>query len=263
MLVRSVALLGRNTRLQLQRSLDRIRFVGAVARAQAHHPRGAWPLAVRVMINQVRFTAVHALPLLGVVAGAIGLSVVVQAYASARLGMAPTLGSVFTTVVLRELGPLLTAVVVIGRSGTAIAAELATTRVLREAEALESMGVDPLQYWVGPRVAAAAVSMMLLIVYFDAVALLGGALIATAMGLTTLPEFAESLRLAVRPADVWLTLGKGAVFGAGIALLCSHEGLTGGDRPTDIPQAVTRAVVSSLLFVFLASALFTWVMFTR
>jgi phospholipid/cholesterol/gamma-HCH transport system permease protein len=169
-------------------------------------------------------------------------------------------------VVIRELGPLLTAIVVLGRSGTAIAAELATNGVLRETEALESMGVDPLQYVVIPRVVGAAISVAVLAVYFDMVALGGGAMFAWWLADVSPAALTVSVRDALTPLDLWLTVVKGAVFGLGIATLCSYEGLVGGRRPTDIPQCVTRGVVASLLFVFLVSVAFSllfWLVLNR
>lgn len=266
MFVRAIRGVGAHARSHTARRVgwyaDRVRFVGAMLRAALHYPRTTHPLGLRVILNQIRFTAVQALPFLSVIAGVIGITVVVQAYAAARFGFSEMLGKVLVTVVVRELGPLLTAVIVIGRSGTAIAAELATDGVLGETEALESMGVDPLQYLVIPRVLGGAISVALLTVYFDAITLLGGGGLAWLLGQVTPSTYLESLRVALTVGDIWVTLVKGALFGLGIATLCSYEGLMGGHKPTDIPQCVTRGVVASLLFVFVVSTVFSLVLYT-
>jgi phospholipid/cholesterol/gamma-HCH transport system permease protein len=250
--------IGSSTRQRADRYLDRMRFIGAMLRSSAQYPATTRPLGLRIILNQIRFTAVQALPFLMTIAFVIGVTVVVQAHAqAARFGFSEVLGQILVTVVVRELGPLLTAIIVIGRSGTAIAAELATNGVLGETESMESMGVDPLQYLVVPRVVGAAISVAMLTIYFDAVTLGGGAVFAALLGQVSIHEYAASLRMALSPLDLWLTLGKGAIFGAGIATLCAYEGLTGGHRPTDIPQCVTRGVVASLLFVFFVSTLFS------
>jgi phospholipid/cholesterol/gamma-HCH transport system permease protein len=260
--VRAVAGVGRATRLGGARQLDRLRFIGAMLRSATRYPATTRPLGVRVIVNQIRFTAVQALPFLTAIALLIGVTVIVQASAQAlRFGFADTLGRILVTVVVRELGPLLTAIIVIGRSGTAIAAELATDGVLGETEALEAMGVDPLQYLLIPRVIGGAISVVLLAVYFDTLTLIGGALVAAPLADVSLTEYFTALRAALAPLDLWITLAKGAIFGAGIATLCSYEGLLGGRKPTDIPQCVTRGVVSSLLFVFVVSALFSLVLY--
>lgn len=260
---RAVARIGSGTRQRAERYADRVRFGGAVIRSAMAYPATTRPLGVRVIVNQIRFTAVQALPFLSTLALVIGMVVVVQATAqAARFGFSDVLGRILVAVVVRELGPVLTAIIVIGRSGSAIAAELATDGVLKETEALESMGVDPLQYLVVPRIVGAAVSVALLTVYFDAITLMGGSVFASFYGSVALADYAAALRAALAVSDIWLTLAKGALFGAGIALLCSYEGLVGGHKPTDIPQCVTRGVVSSLLFVFLVSLMFSLVLYT-
>lgn len=258
MLERAVAAVGARTRQRVGSWSGRVRFVGALVRSALHYPATTREQGIRVLINQIRFTAIQALPFLGIMALVIGLAVIAQASAQAvRFGFTDVLGVILATVVVRELGPLLTAIVVLGRSGTAIAAELATSGVLRETEALESMGVDPLQYLVVPRVVGAAISVAVLTIFFDVIALGGGAVFAWWLADVSPGALAQSIRAALTPLDLWLTLVKGGIFGIGIATLCSYEGLVGGRRPTDIPQCVTRGVVASLLFVFTVSLFFS------
>ncbi len=257
MVTAAVEGIGRRTRAFGRNLFNRVRFVGAIVRAVLHYPRTIRGLGLRVIINQIRFTAVQAIPFLLTMALVIGVVVIVQTNAqAARLGFSQVLGTILVTVVVRELGPLLTAVVVIGRSGTAIAAELATNGVLRETEAMEAMGVEPLQYLVVPRVIGGALSVAILTLFFDLIALLGGTLFAWILVHVSIPDVLASIRAAAQPGDVWLTLAKGGIFGVGIATLSAYEGL-GGRRPTDIPQCVTRGVVASLLFVFLVSTSFS------
>lgn len=262
MIAALVAGVGRGSRAYAGRMADRVRFVGAVLRASLRYPATARPLFGRTVANQVRFTAVQALWLVSQVALILGATVIVQAHAQAvRFGFADSLGRILTTVVVRELGPLLTAIVVLGRSGTAIAAELATNGVMGERDAMEAMGVDPVQYLILPRIVAGGISVALLSVYFVALTLAAGAGMALLLERVSAAEYVQSLRFALSPFDLTLTLVKGALFGVGITTLCSFEGLTGGTRPTDIPQCVTRGVVSSLLFVFVVSAVLSWVIF--
>lgn len=258
MITAAVENVGGATRRLGARAADRIHFIGAVTRGALAQPASFRPVGRRILLNQIRFTAVQAIPFLGAIAAMIGVAVMVQVSAqAARLGISDVLGPIVVSVVVRELGPLLTAVVVIGRSGTAIAAELATNTVLGETEALESMGIDPLQHFVLPRIVGMTISVMLLTVFFDAIALGAGALVGELVGVASASVYAESLKIALQPADLWLTLMKGAVFGAGIAILCCYEGLSGGQRATAIPQCVTRGVVGSLFFVFTVSVIFS------
>jgi phospholipid/cholesterol/gamma-HCH transport system permease protein len=263
MLVSTVAGIGRRTRQVGAESLELVRFIGALVRSLMYYPATARVLWLRTLRNQIYFTAVQAFPFLGVIALMIGMVVIVQAYAQGvEVGFGDVLGRILASVVVRELGPVLTAVIVIGRSGTAIAAELATNAVLGETDAMEVAGVDPLQYLVLPRVIGASISAAMLTVFFNAVTLTAAAITAQMLKQTVLSDFRESLRLALSVDDIWLMLIKGAVFGAGIATLCAFSGLLGGRKPTDIPRSVTRGVVLSLLFVFSVSALFSLALYT-
>src|SRR5436190_13056035 len=195
-----------------------IRFIGSCARAVASFPRNARSLSRRQMRLQVRFTAVDAMPIIAGLALLIGALVIAQAHAQAvRFGASEALGQLLATIIVRELGPLFAAIIVVARSGTAIASELATSRVMGEVTALEALGVDPVQYFVIPRLAGCAISVALLAVYFDAIAILGG--MGATSWLAHLPpgDYLESLRLGMSAWDVALVLANGAMFGIGTA----------------------------------------------
>lgn len=117
-------------------------------------------MAARVAITQIRFTAVHALGLVVLLSGILSFLVISQAvYQLGRYGATDLIGTLMVVAIVRELEPLITGLAVAGRSGTAIAAELATNQVLGEVRALEGMGIDPRQYLVLPRVAGSVVSV--------------------------------------------------------------------------------------------------------
>jgi phospholipid/cholesterol/gamma-HCH transport system permease protein len=161
------------------------------------------------------------------------------------------------TIIVRELGPLFAAIIVVARSGTAIASELATSRVMGEVTALEALGVDPMQYMVLPRIIGSAISVALLAMYFDAIAILGG-MVATSY-LAHLPpgDYLESLRMGMSVWDVVQVMVKGALFGLGTAAICCWAGLRAARTPAAIPQSVTRGVVFAMVYVFAISAAFS------
>jgi phospholipid/cholesterol/gamma-HCH transport system permease protein len=253
-----VTAIGGRTRGTGSELAEGVRFIGSCARAIANFPANARSLSRRQLTLQVRFTAVDAMPIISGLALLIGALVIAQAHAQAvRFGVSEALGQLLATIIVRELGPLFAAIIVVARSGTAIASELATARVMGEVTALEALGVDPVQYLVLPRLAAAAISVALLAMYFDFIAIMGG-LIATSY-LAHLPpgDYLESLRMGMAGPDILFVVVKGALFGLGTAGICCWAGLRAARTPAAIPQSVTKGVVMAMVYVFAVSAIFT------
>src|SRR5262249_45274134 len=161
-------------------------------------------------------------------------------------GATDFVGTVMVVTVVQLMGPLLTALAVIGRSGTAITAELATNTVMGEIRALEGMGIDPYHYLVLPRMVGATIAMVVLIVLFDVVALVAG-LLATRLNQASGARYLSNVLTALDTHDVVLTLVKGVLFGLTLGLLPSYHGLKVSRGPTEIPQAVTRGTVGSIV----------------
>jgi phospholipid/cholesterol/gamma-HCH transport system permease protein len=151
---------------------------------------------------------------------------------------------------------VLASVLVIGRSGTAIAAELATMRLGEEVEALEVHGVDPAQYLLAPRLFGVICSLFALMVFLDAAALLAGYAVSAAKLGTPWSVFWGQVRDAIAMRDFMLTGLKAIVFGTLIAVQSCYFGLSVKASQTEIPQVVTKAVVAALVSVFIADGLF-------
>ena len=256
-LLGTVANVGAGTRRSGAEALDLAAFVGAGARAVAQYFPSARRSALRTLTRQLRFTIVGATALVSGLGFLIGAVVIAQAQAfGLKFGLSKSLGDLLSTLILRELGPLFTAIIVVGRSGTAVVTELATAVVLGEITSMEATGVDPMQVLVLPRVVAAAIGVAVLTVYFDFAALVGG-LLAT-WQLVHLPpsEFLASVRVAIAESDLGRVVVKSLASGAGIATICCWTGLRASTSPSSIPQSVTRGTVLSLGYVFILSALF-------
>ncbi len=158
--------------------------------------------------------------------------------------------------IIRELGPLLAAILVAGRSGSAITAQLGVMRVTEELDAMLVMGMPHGFRLIMPRVLALAVSMPLLVVWTDAIALLGGMAAAKlALGLSS-SYFVQQLPSAVPLANYWIGLGKGVVFGSLIALVACHFGLRIKPNTESLGQGTTLSVVSAITIVIVADAVF-------
>jgi phospholipid/cholesterol/gamma-HCH transport system permease protein len=213
-------------------------------------------VALRVAINQVRFTAVHAVGLVTLLSGILSFLVISQATRElGRFGATDYIGTLIVIAIVRELGPLLTALIVVGRSGTAIAAELATNQVLGEVRALEAMGIDPKQYLVLPRFLGSLVGIFVLLVLFDVVAVMAGFAAARFNGLPG-PRYFQIVLESLSSRDVWLTVFKALAFGTIVGVVPSYFGLSVCRAPTEIPIAASRAVVAAIVGIFLCSALF-------
>jgi len=251
-----VAAIGRTGARQLSVIGGLARFSLRVVRAAGRLTRAGRLVTLRVLINQIRFTALQAIGLVTLLAALLSFLVVAQSAAQlGRLGALERIGTIMVVAVIRELGPLLTALIVVSRSGTAIAAEMATNRVMGEITALEAMGIDPYIYLVLPRVLGAIVSVACLMVLFDAVALVSGYLGAATTGMSY-AGYKAIVLTTLSAKDVWITVAKGFSFGAAVALFCSYHGLAVSAGPTEIPQAVTRGVVGTIVAIFIMSAIF-------
>ena len=219
-------------------------------------------VVLEVTRQQVRFTALDALPLCVVMALLLGAITLLQVFGQlSGYGVESRLSRLLAQLVIRELGPLMVGILVIARSGTAIATEIAGRKLSGELASLWASGVDPFGYVLVPRLLGGVVSMFSLVIVFDAVALLGGFLVAWLRLPLSFRFFLDALGGAIGPRELMATLGKSLVFGAGIPLVCIFFGVRVQRSTTEIPQAVTRAAVGSLLVLVLAGALLSFVIY--
>lgn len=212
-------------------------------------------VAARVLLNQLRFTALQAVGLIVLLSGILSyLTISATLTQLSRVGASEFIGELMVVVIVRELGPLLTALAVISRSGTAITAELATNTVMGEVRALEGLGIDPYHYLVLPRLFGCIVSVSGLMVLFDLVAVFGGYLAAVAYGGMSGARYLGIVLSNLTTQDVVLTVVKGLLFGLVIGIIPSYQGLSVRAGPTEIPQAVIRGTVGSIALVFMIAA---------
>jgi phospholipid/cholesterol/gamma-HCH transport system permease protein len=198
------------------------------------------------------------LPMTGFLAGALGLVIIGQMVALlSRVGAQEFVGSVMVTVVVRELGPLVTAVLVLARVGTGYVIELGTARALGEVEALEALCIDPVHYLVVPRVIGLAFSIFSLTVYFILIALGSGYLFAFIQDVPLQPgEYFRQLAVALTWEDFALLAVKTCAFGSIIAVVTCYQGLARPLRVEEVSGATTRAVVQSVVACVLLDLLF-------
>jgi len=217
-----------------------------------------WVRTVRnVLARQILFTGIEALSLTLLIAVLAGISIVAQTQLWLnRFGQSGMLGRILVAVILREIGPLLVNLVVIGRSGTAIATEMAYMTVRKEIDLLDSQGLDPMVYIVVPRVLGVAASVLCLSIVFGIAALTSGYMVGFALGVAPDPaRFIDSVSAAMS-IGVVVNMGlKTVLSGLLIGTICCIEGLSVKGSVTEVPQAATRAVVRSIAAVLLVSAI--------
>jgi phospholipid/cholesterol/gamma-HCH transport system permease protein len=213
-------------------------------------------LVLEVTRVQIRFTALDALPLTILTALLIGGITLLQVFGQlSAFGVEGYLSQVLAKLIIRELGPLMVGILVITRSGTAIATEMAGNQLSGQLDALLANGVDPVRYLLLPRLLGGVVSVFSLVLIFDAVALLGGFFVAWLRLPLSFSSFLGALGHAIGPRELVATFSKALVFGVCIPLVCASHGLRVHRSTTEIPQAVTKASVRSLLVLLLSGAL--------
>jgi phospholipid/cholesterol/gamma-HCH transport system permease protein len=215
-------------------------------------------VAFRVLVLQILFTGVEALSIVSLVALSIGAVIIVQGGTILpRFGQSSLMYSILIIVITRELGPLLTAFIVIARSGTAIATELGNMVVSHEIEAYLSVGINPISYLVVPRALGVTISLMALTIYFNVFGLIGSFLVSQLVNPVPFGEYFRALLAAMQPADILSTLLKSFVFGIIASVVATYQGFKVSLSVTEIPRAAIKAVGQGFVLCFLADALIT------
>jgi phospholipid/cholesterol/gamma-HCH transport system permease protein len=223
--------------------------------------RGKFYRLSHVFAQIVRI-GVQAVPMSALTTLTIGVVLAMQSAAQLeKLGAAALVPGLISTSLIKELAPLITAVIVIGRSGSAVTAELGTMKVSEEIEALEVMAIHPMSYLIVPRFIAMFIMMPLLTVFGIYVGLFGGWLICEgALGMST-PFYVIRALDYVSPRDLFIGMFKSTVFGILVITIACNTGLNVHGGAEGVGLATTRSVVLSLLAVFIANAALTAVFF--
>ncbi len=206
----------------------------------------------RVLYKQVYFSGLESLPLIVLVGGALGGIIVGQLHFSFGQSGEGAL-KLLSLILLGELAPMLTAIIMIARSSSAMASELAAMKVNGEIRNLVRMSIDPIRYLVMPRVVGMLLSSLVLTIYMASTAIVIGAIIVAGKNAPS------ALILLAGNASLPLissALLKSLFFGVGVAFVSCWKGLAAGSDFTDIPKAASSAVIRSLIVVFVLDGLF-------
>lgn len=209
-------------------------------------------------LRQILFTGVEAMRVIVIIALLLGGAVIIESFTLLpKYGGESIIGTILVVVVVRELGPVLTAFIVIGRSGTAISTEMGYMMVNNEVQALEMMGINPLRFLVLPRIVGVAAAIFCLSFIFNVTALFGGYLFARLIVDYPLTKYLNDLSGALGFWDVAVSGIKCFLFGVIVALICCYRGFTVRFSFTEIPQVTTRAVVLSIYACFAVNIIVT------
>ncbi len=234
-----------------------VAFLGRVsvtAAAGIFRPRRFRPISIA---RHVYDTGITAMPIVALIAFLIS---VIVAYMSAQqlrnFGAEIFVVDLVTIGVLRELGVLLTAVIVAGRSGSAFAAEIGAMQLNEEVDALYATGVNPFEALVLPRVLGLVIALPLLTVIADIIGLMGGALLCRFLLEMPLSQFVNRVNESISPTTFWVGLAKSPVFAVLIAVAGTYRGMQVRGSSRQLGSLTTVAVVQSIFLVILADALF-------
>jgi len=209
----------------------------------------------KILFKQFYFTGYESLKIILPTALFLGTAIIFQVKGLLGGSNIPMVGKILVWTILRELGPLLTAIILVARSGAAVTAELGTMEVNRETKSLEVMGIDPHEYLFLPRVLAFSISCMVLTIYFEIFAIIGGFTVANIFMNVPFEAFSQGLYSALKFQEVVVSLVKGFLFGGFMSLICIQQGMSVGTISTLIPRASSRGVIYSLFTIFLLNGL--------
>jgi phospholipid/cholesterol/gamma-HCH transport system permease protein len=230
---------------------ERAYFGRDVARALAH-PSGWWAES----ISQMRGVGVDSLPLVLIVAGFLGGVTAFQSYYQLFAGVQlSVLGLLVRGSIVLELGPLITAIVLCGRVGARMTAEIGTMRVTEQIDALETLAYDPVGYLATPRLVACLVMFPVLVLIANTTAILVAWLTLIIATPVTSTDYVSGLRLAFVPFQVIYGLIKAFFFGGAIAFVCSYEGYVTGAGAEGVGRSTARAVVAASMAILVLDAL--------
>ena len=249
--------LGRWTVLQGTEAGRLLEFFGRIASVIGGAFSRPRSLRISSVVRHVQETGVSAIPIVSLIAFLISVVVAyLGAQQLAKFGATIFVVDLVTIAVLREMGVLLTAIIVAGRSGSAFAAEIGVMQLNEEIDALRAMGMNPIELLVVPRVLGLIIALPCLTIIADAMGLAGGGLLSLVQLHIPPAQFTIRLREALSSTTFWAGLVKAPVFALLIGMVGAYRGMQVRDSARELGRLTTMAVVQSIFLVILADAFF-------
>ncbi len=218
------------------------------------------------VIAQMYFCGVKAVGVTAVVGTFTGMILALQAGIELRkFGQADAIAAIVAATMCREMGPIITAVIVTAMAGSTVAAELGTMKVSEEIDALEVMSIDPVRMLVTPRIVGLTLMIVALTILVDALGIIGGGVVAQARLGVHLPRYLDIARqtlegrefLGLLPKDVYSGLAKAGIFGLLVSSIACAQGLRATGGALGVGRAVRRTVVASIMLILVVGYLLT------
>jgi phospholipid/cholesterol/gamma-HCH transport system permease protein len=211
------------------------------------------PLGYQEIMRQARHVGVSSVPVVLVTALFSGMVLSLQSYTSLeRLGAESLVGSIVALSMTKEMGPVLTGLIVAGRAGAAMAAELGTMRVTEQIDALETLAANPVKYLIVPRFLAGFVMLPALTVISDVVGITGGYMVTVGVYGASSAQYMKRTWEFLELDDIYVGLVKAAFFGASLALLSCYRGFYSEGGAEGVGRATTGAVVVSFMTILIS-----------
>ncbi len=253
-----IARIGEITLLLLHRGYRILGFTGIVSATIARLLRHPRRLRWTAIVAQMERTGLDAMPITGLLSFLIGIVIAYQGGDQLRQFGAEIYNvNLLGVGILREIGVLMMAIVIAGRSGSAFTAELGTMIVTEEIDAMHTLGLDPIEILVLPRLLGLVLTLPLLVFFVDFTGLLGGALMCRAALGITIPEFLRQLQYAVGNWTLWIGVIKAPFFAAIIAMVGCYEGFNVSRSAESVGRLTTQSVVETIFLVIVADAAFS------
>lgn len=229
-------------------------FALATLRSLARPARIRW----RPILFNLQHAGFNALPIVGLLAFLMGVVISYQGAAQLqRYGANIFIADMVGLSILRELAPLMTAIIVAGRSGSAFAAQIGTMKVTEEIDALRTIGIVPMELLVLPKVLALMIALPLLTVYADIMGVLGGMVMAKSQLGVSYTDFLDRFDIAIKLSALMVGVGKAPVFAAIVAIVGCFQGFQAGNRADSVGRQTTMSVVQAIFLIIVADALFS------
>ncbi|MCB1742594.1 MAG: MlaE family lipid ABC transporter permease subunit [Gammaproteobacteria bacterium] len=250
--------LGETVWLAGQGSLVFLSFVGEICLCLLRHLLVPTRLPVRPVLAHIRTAGVDGLPIIGLLAFLIGIVVAYQGGVQLRsYGAEVFIVELVTITTVREFGPLIAAIIVAGRTGAAVAAQLGTMKVSQEVDALRAMGLDPVDLLVLPRVLGLVVAMPLLSMFADVLGVAGGMVMAYSTLGVDFNEFFQRIPEVVGPEHFLIGILKAPVFALCISSVGCFHGMQASGGAESVGTRTTMSVVHGIFLVIVADAAFS------